>query len=77
MSDLDFDRTKASASQSDGLIDARLLLPAQAYSLWDRATSERDRVAAVLEQTIRASLLVWVRKSKPGEYPLCCSLAPC
>jgi hypothetical protein len=59
------------AHQDDSLIDARPRLPAANNSLWDNATRERDRIAEILDQTIRSmGLLVWVRKSKPGEYPL-------
>ena len=54
-----------------GLIDARPSYPASNDSLWDRATIERDRIAARLDETLRAvGILAWVRKSKPGEYPL-------
>ena len=53
------------------LIDARPKLPVSANSLWEKATIERDRIAEILDNTVRAlGLLVWVRKSKPGEYPL-------
>lgn len=59
------------STEADALVDARPRLPASADSLWDKATVERDRIADLLDQTIRAlGLLVWVRKSKPGEYPL-------
>lgn len=57
--------------QAIPLVDARPKFPASENSLWDKAREERDRIADLLDATIRnLGLLVWVRKSKPGEYPL-------
>lgn len=57
--------------QAIPLIDARPTFGASESSLWDKAREERDRIASLLDTTIRKlGLLVWVRKSKPGEYPI-------
>lgn len=66
------DRTiDASETIAPNLVDARPRLPAEADSLWDKATVQRDRIAGLLDRLFQSmGLIVWVRKSKPGEYPL-------
>lgn len=67
-------RTAAMPAQArPARIDARPALPASAAgdSLWDRAAERRDQIAATIEGYFeRRGISAWVRKSKPGEYPL-------
>lgn len=54
-------------------IDARPTLPVSAAStsLWDRAAKRRDAIADRISARFDArGIAAWVRKSKPGEYPL-------
>ncbi len=54
-------------------IDARPALPVSAAStsLWDRAADRRDAIANRITARFDArGITAWVRKSKPGEYPL-------
>lgn len=54
-------------------IDARPALPVSAAntSLWDRAAKRRDAIADRISARFNArGIAAWVRKSKPGEYPL-------
>jgi hypothetical protein len=54
-------------------VDARPALPVATggNSLWDRAARYRDGIVATIEsQFERRGIRAWVRKSKPGEYPL-------
>ncbi len=63
----------APAPPRPGSIDARPALPVSAGtdSLWDRAALRRDAIAAAIEGYFeRRGIRAWVRKSKPGVYPL-------
>lgn len=54
-------------------LDARPALPVSAsgQSLWDRAAERRDEIATSIETFFRdRDISAWVRRSKPGEYPL-------
>jgi hypothetical protein len=54
-------------------LDARPALPVSTSgeSLWDRAAERRDEIAASIETFFAdRDISAWVRKSKPGEYPL-------
>ncbi len=52
-------------------IDARPALPVSSDSLWDQAAIERDNIATKLETFLKEqNISPWIRKSKPGEYPL-------
>jgi len=51
--------------------DARPALPVSEHSLWDRAAQKRDEIANIIEAELgKQNLVGWVRRSKPGEYPL-------
>src|SRR6266536_1641743 len=54
-------------------LDARPALPVSTsgQSLWDRAAERRDEIATSIETFFRdRNISAWVRRSKPGEYPL-------
>ena len=52
-------------------IDARPVLPVSDNSLWDQAAKERDGVVNLIAMEFdKRNMLVWIRKSKPGEYPM-------
>ena len=52
-------------------LDARPALPVSSESMWDIAAQRRDEIATQLDAEFRRqNLIAWVRKSKPGEYPL-------
>lgn len=53
------------------LIDARPALPTSDYSLWDIATERCQNVSSIIESELKnKNITAWIRKSKPGEYPL-------
>jgi|GEM_PF-3097214 len=52
-------------------IDARPALPISLDSLWDIAANKRDNFSTVINSEFEENnIIAWVRKSKPGEYPL-------
>lgn len=64
---------RTTASTPPLRIDARPALPVSAAdgSLWDRAGQRRDAIASRITERFEArGITAWVRKSKPGEYPL-------
>jgi hypothetical protein len=55
----------------DEVRDARPALPISDRSLWDRAARRRDQIAELIDTTFQdENYNVWIRKSKPGVYPL-------
>jgi hypothetical protein len=52
-------------------IDARPALPTSESSLWDAATERCDKVYSIIDSELKnQNITAWIRKSKPGEYPL-------
>jgi hypothetical protein len=54
-------------------VDARPALPISSSneSLWDKAVQRRDQIAVEIEAFFESrAITAWVRKSKPGEYPI-------
>ncbi len=53
------------------VINAQPALPVSKDSLWDRAAEKRDELATLIDAEFnKENIVVWIRKSKPGEYPL-------
>ena len=51
--------------------DARPTLPVSTDSLWDKAAAQRERIARLIDAELKnLNVIGWIRKSKPGEYPL-------
>jgi hypothetical protein len=52
-------------------IDARPAFPTSQDSLWDAAAMERDNITSIIDSELKTkNITAWIRKSKPGEYPL-------
>jgi hypothetical protein len=57
--------------ETKNAIDARPILPISEKSLWDRAAERRDEIASRIDAEFnKRNITAWIRKSKPGEYPL-------
>ena len=57
--------------ETKNVIDARPILPISEKSLWDRAAERRDEIASRIDAEFnKRNITAWIRKSKPGEYPL-------
>lgn len=59
------------AAVIEAVKDARPALPVSQESLWDEAAQKRERIASIIDAELKKQNIIgWLRKSKPGEYPL-------